>query len=302
MTQGVTALPAPIAACALRIARLGVTGAPAVGTTNGYVSKSFARLTIGQEVESGTEVTRRNACGDLEVNYKERDLPKRINLGLEMLTYDPEVEEMLTGATLLTKTLATGRTSAADGTTTSGSATISSPTAAFTVYDVGAGVTGTGIPVGTRILQYVSATTVILSAAATATASTIAFTIVPAAISVGTEGPNLGALPADYGVSLEAWVKNVKGSILDPTFPYTKLAFPATYWRVADGPDLENAAQTFSYTGYGVMNTLWADGPFHDWMKVRSSDTAGLLTSGRPMSKHFTNYLPTVQLGYVAVV
>jgi hypothetical protein len=133
MTQGVSALPAPIAACALRIARLGASGAPAIGATNGYVTKSFARLTIGQETEGGTEVVRRNACGDLEVNYKERDLTKRINLGLEMLTYDPEVEEMLCGAPLLTKTLATTRTGSADGVTTSGSTTVSSVSAAFTV-------------------------------------------------------------------------------------------------------------------------------------------------------------------------
>jgi hypothetical protein len=49
--------------------------------------------------------------------------------------------------------------------------TVTSATAAFTAADVGAVVTATGVPAGTTIASRTNATTVVLSAAATATAT-----------------------------------------------------------------------------------------------------------------------------------
>jgi hypothetical protein len=56
--------------------------------------------------------------------------------------------------------------------TTSGSATLTSPSPGdFTSSDVGKSIAGTGIPPGTTIQSYVSATNVTLSSSATATAA-----------------------------------------------------------------------------------------------------------------------------------
>jgi hypothetical protein len=71
----------------------------------------------------------------------------------------------------------TQRVTAADGHTTNGSAIVTSATAAFTPYDVGTSISGTGIPGGTKILSYTSATQVTMTANATATATTVVFTI-----------------------------------------------------------------------------------------------------------------------------
>lgn len=65
-----------------------------------------------------------------------------------------------------------------DGSSTTGSATYTSATAAFTAADVGRTITGANIPASTTISAVGSATTITLSANATATGSGLSFTIV----------------------------------------------------------------------------------------------------------------------------
>lgn len=64
-----------------------------------------------------------------------------------------------------------------DAATTNADATLTSATAAFTSDDVGKGITGAGIPVATTILSVTNATTIEMSASATATASGVSVTI-----------------------------------------------------------------------------------------------------------------------------
>lgn len=64
-----------------------------------------------------------------------------------------------------------------DGVTTNASTTLTSATANFTSNDVGASVTGSGIPALTTIASRTNSTTVVLSAAATATATGVSVTI-----------------------------------------------------------------------------------------------------------------------------
>jgi hypothetical protein len=73
----------------------------------------------------------------------------------------------------------TGLTSrtVADAVTTSGSATVTSATAAFTSTDVGRSISGTGIPAGATIASVTNGTTAILSANATATGSSVSITV-----------------------------------------------------------------------------------------------------------------------------
>lgn len=73
-----------------------------------------------------------------------------------------------------------GSRSVTDGVTTNTSTAISSATAAWTNADVGKPIAGTGIPTGAYIASVTSSTAAVLSAAATATATGLTFTIGPA--------------------------------------------------------------------------------------------------------------------------
>src|SRR5882757_622084 len=73
-----------------------------------------------------------------------------------------------------------------NGATTNTSTTLTSATAAFTSNDVGAKVTGAGIPANTTIASVTNATTVVMSAAATATASGVTVVLVRAVITTTT--------------------------------------------------------------------------------------------------------------------
>lgn len=64
-----------------------------------------------------------------------------------------------------------------DGVTTDGSADVSSATAAFTLFDIGMPLEGVGVPPGTVIASWTSATEVTLSAEATADGTDISFTL-----------------------------------------------------------------------------------------------------------------------------
>lgn len=84
----------------------------------------------------------------------------------------------------------------ADGVTTLNSTTVTSATGAFTQDDAGKTISGTGIPASTTIQSVVNSTTVILSAAATATGSSISITIGASrtlATLTGVSGTNLVA-------------------------------------------------------------------------------------------------------------
>jgi len=69
-----------------------------------------------------------------------------------------------------------GRT-VTDGTTTSASTTVTSATAAFAAGDVGANISSAGLPIGATIVSVTNGTTVTISSAASATASSVAMTI-----------------------------------------------------------------------------------------------------------------------------
>lgn len=67
----------------------------------------------------------------------------------------------------------------ADGATTNASPTVTSATAAFAAGDLGGVVATTNLPVGATIITVNSATSVVMSANATATGSSQSFTITP---------------------------------------------------------------------------------------------------------------------------
>lgn len=64
-----------------------------------------------------------------------------------------------------------------DGVTTNGSTTLTSATATFVAADTGRSVTGAGIPAGTFISSVTNGTTVVLTQAATVTATAVSVTL-----------------------------------------------------------------------------------------------------------------------------
>jgi hypothetical protein len=70
-----------------------------------------------------------------------------------------------------------GPLSVADGATTNASTTVTSATARFNESDIGLSISGAGIPANTTIASVTNGTTAVLSAAATATAAGVTFTL-----------------------------------------------------------------------------------------------------------------------------
>lgn len=79
------------------------------------------------------------------------------------------------------------------------STTVTSATAAFTSADVGASISGTGIPVNATISSVTNGTTVVISSAATATSSGVTLTIVQTATLA--VGPLATALNSAFGAT-----------------------------------------------------------------------------------------------------
>jgi hypothetical protein len=93
-----------VQACAMRVARLDpASGASVVGVDNMYVSDSLVSLEFTWEVVAGEEITEKNACGAVKVNYRGRDSIRRGNVKITLVTPDPELSEMLSNGVVLTE-------------------------------------------------------------------------------------------------------------------------------------------------------------------------------------------------------
>lgn len=88
-----------------------------------------------------------------------------------------KVDEIVTLGVTLSSMQEYGFRTVSDGATTNSSPTITSATAVWTQDDVGSPITGTGIPASTTILSVQSSTAATLSANATATGSSVTFSI-----------------------------------------------------------------------------------------------------------------------------
>lgn len=94
--------PASLQACAIRVARLATDGTTPAGATNAYITDKFARVTAKPVNQAGNDVTVLSACGGVAYNYRTRDTLKRLDVELEILNPDPELHELLVGASLIT--------------------------------------------------------------------------------------------------------------------------------------------------------------------------------------------------------
>lgn len=91
-----------VQACALRVAVLEGNGVPSPGANNLYVTDSFTQLQLTPVYEDGEEITQKNACGTVAVNYKGDDSFKRCDIEVTIVQQDPYLSAMLGDGSVLT--------------------------------------------------------------------------------------------------------------------------------------------------------------------------------------------------------
>lgn len=91
-------------ALALRVARLAVDGAPAVGVSNMYVSNALVKIDFEPQYKEGTKIEDENGSGELCVSYEGDDTLLNYKVTIELCTPDPELSELLGGGTVLSNT------------------------------------------------------------------------------------------------------------------------------------------------------------------------------------------------------
>lgn len=297
-------VPSSLQGCAIRVARLDSSGAPLAGPNNLYVSNQWLKLSWKAEYEAGQEFVLRNACGDLTTVYKDRDVAKRYSVVLDLTVPDPELEELLTGAPVITTpTVSTPAAPTASTATTGGTLAPATYSYAVTFFD-GLGET-VASPAATQIVPAGTNTNVVtvifpaLPAGATTGGywrvygrtggglgllATVAATQpnfvdtganTPGAASpvvastpqtIGGQAPPLGVYPAHYnnGVSVEVWTKAILGGSQAPWLPWHWWVLPWTTWQIGERA-AENADMKHPFNGMSIENPSWGRGPMNDW-------------------------------------
>src|SRR5262245_56227671 len=86
---------------AIRVTALDASGAPKAGNDM-YVTDNLVKIDFNPEMETGQEISNKNAAGNLCVVWRSPDLMKRLTLSLDVCVPDPELEVLLTGGDLFT--------------------------------------------------------------------------------------------------------------------------------------------------------------------------------------------------------
>lgn len=89
-------------ACRLRVTLLDSNGVPHVGADSMVVSKSFTEIATTAVYTDGDETEDKNACGEVEVNFRAADTFKRLDMSITLLVPDPYLVHLLTGGSVLT--------------------------------------------------------------------------------------------------------------------------------------------------------------------------------------------------------
>lgn len=116
-------------------------------------------------------------------------------------------------------------------------------------------------------------------------------TVLTDGAAVGYAAPEVGVAPTPNGASIEVWTKRVDvDGAIDATFPYAWWVLPRTYLR-PDARTFENGPLNNVFSGYGIENSNWFDGPANDWP----------VSSERVYQWIPTDSLPTAQCGYITL-
>lgn len=82
----------------VRVTRLDQCGAPVYGESGYVVTKGFITVTIGNEYETGEEITQKNAYGEKCVSEKDPDIIKWTNVTVQFCEVDPTLLDIMGGA------------------------------------------------------------------------------------------------------------------------------------------------------------------------------------------------------------
>jgi len=88
--------------CYIRATRVDALGNPIAGPNNLYVSDKPIQLTITPDVLAGEVKDQKGGCDQLLNTYRGQDILKRFNLELDQGVLEPGLEELLTGAPVIT--------------------------------------------------------------------------------------------------------------------------------------------------------------------------------------------------------
>lgn len=106
-------------------------------------------------------------------------------------------------------------------------------------------------------------------------------------------GNNCGVGGRD-GVSIEIWTRNLlEGGYSDPIEPYLHWVFPRCFGHLAPRT-FNDDIQDVKFTGFGLENPNWYDGPVGDWPLPSQSARCGQFIEAET--------LPTTVCGYQTVV
>jgi len=323
---------------AIRATLLALDGStPAdAGSNSMYVSDKLMKLDFNPDIEAGTEISNRGASGALIQVYRLPDLLKRLTVSLQVGTLDPELEYILTGGTVLTSsgTPLTAVSTPGSSTATSGgtlaAGTYGYKVSALSQYgETAASAEKTQTTTGSTSTVTVTWSTVsgalgyrvygrtsggpwrfIAQVGSAATSYTDIGTITPdanrAAPTVDTSGvapngyqyPAVGIDPQPYGISLEAWTRNIaepgtpgysSGQQVGQA-PYIRWVFPRMYLHKGNRTlDVNPADSTFD--GFAVENSNWGNGPNNDW----------LYDSSKVTQYAYDTTIPTASVGRIAI-
>lgn len=103
--------------------------------------------------------------------------------------------------------------------------------------------------------------------------------------------PAIGGETCPEGVSIELWTKRIDSAgALDPDYPYMWWVLPRTQWQVGNRT-FNNGPLSHPFTGFGIENPNWFDGPSNDWPA----------DSDRALQAVPTTTVPTVACGFTTL-
>lgn len=250
---------ASVQGVAIRATRLAADGSPATGPKASYAMEAFISATWTPDYDEGEEIQEKGANGLLCVYYKANDTLKRVTLSLAICEPDAEFTEIVSGGTLLATTTGVASTLAS-------AAAIGDSSIQVTAnVGVGAFTLGTETVVVTGVVGASTPYTAFLQFPLTATHTSTA-TITPVPETVGYAAPGAGTDPVPNGISLEVWSYAVANSRRAGNRPYFRWVFPSCQLRPTGDRAIENGLMANTFSGYGVGNAMFGDGPQNDWL------------------------------------
>jgi hypothetical protein len=88
-------------ACLAQFVLVDTCGNPVTGASSKLTTKGFVSIGATAQIETGDDITLKNACGELEIDEKDDDEFKRYDLEIELVQIDPEGLSLISSARAL---------------------------------------------------------------------------------------------------------------------------------------------------------------------------------------------------------